>query len=390
MLKKYNKNTVTNANTSYKIDSTELKNNKQLVRHNSKQCIADQDASHIQSHNQDTSTSPSNNTLWDKKLVNWIDDDQNMSLPEQKNIQVQAEYNNLTDSVQSFQAASQATVIGVIKSIPFLLKNSLRAVRSVIWTAETEDKLNHQTFSPFDEIDKYSEVKVETNDRATDNFTTEKWINQELNLNQQDQYDALACFSQVSSIDQTSLAWYWYYQGLTLQRLEKNYEALQAFDQAINIEPNNDEFWYYKGLNLLKLEQNYKALQSLVKAIKLNPYDEDYWFYQSIALWDLGKQREALEAITKAISLDQENDNFCYFKGIILFNLDRNHLALIDFTKAIKLNSKIGEYWYYQGLTLSRLERKVEALASLENAIIIEPDNKQYKKAIDNICYALT
>lgn len=85
-----------------------------------------------------------------------------------------------------------------------------------------------------------------------------------------------------------------------LKNLIRPDEALQAFDKAIQLDPNNAEAWSAKGAALVQLGRPDEALQALDKAMLLNPYLADPWSIKGGTLYRLGRPNEALQASYKA------------------------------------------------------------------------------------------
>ena len=62
-------------------------------------------------------------------------------------------------------------------------------------------------------------------------------------------------------------------QGLALIELKKSNEAIQAFDKAIKINPQNSDAWDGKGLAFETLNKPEEAINAYNKAIEINPQD---------------------------------------------------------------------------------------------------------------------
>ena len=70
-------------------------------------------------------------------------------------------------------------------------------------------------------------------------------------------------------------------QGETLKNYKKFEKALLYFDQANTIKPVQYEFWYHKGYALYEIEKYKEALDCYNEALKLKPDDPEIVFEQS-------------------------------------------------------------------------------------------------------------
>jgi tetratricopeptide (TPR) repeat protein len=60
-------------------------------------------------------------------------------------------------------------------------------------------------------------------------------------------------------------------KGLALYNLRKYNEAMESYDRAIKIDPNNAYAWYNKGNALYALGEYNEAMESYDRAIKIDP-----------------------------------------------------------------------------------------------------------------------
>ncbi|MBN1471324.1 MAG: tetratricopeptide repeat protein [Syntrophaceae bacterium] len=80
-------------------------------------------------------------------------------------------------------------------------------------------------------------------------------------------------------------------------------EALNAFDKAIKINPQNMEAYFYRGNIYDELGDYKKAIVNYNRAIKLNPIYIDAYLYRGFAYNNLGQLKKAMADIKKAAKL---------------------------------------------------------------------------------------
>ncbi|MCF3606344.1 tetratricopeptide repeat protein [Planktothrix agardhii 1033] len=85
--------------------------------------------------------------------------------------------------------------------------------------------------------------------------------------------------------------------------------ALFFYNQAIELNPDNDQIYYKLGQTLMQLERYEDAINAYSKSIQINP---DFpWSYNSLGevLIKLERWEEAIAAYTQFIKF---NNNFCW------------------------------------------------------------------------------
>ena len=64
-------------------------------------------------------------------------------------------------------------------------------------------------------------------------------------------------------------------RGVVLLRMEKPEKALKLLTRTIELDTENQMAWTAKGLSLVKLHRHKEAIQAYNKALILNPSDEE-------------------------------------------------------------------------------------------------------------------
>ena len=118
--------------------------------------------------------------------------------------------------------------------------------------------------------------------------------------------EALAAFEQAIQLDPDNASLY-NGKGLVLSELKRYQVALTAYERAIRLDPNYAEAYFNKGNVLDDLEQFEEALAAYEQAIRLDPHDADFYNNMGHVLYELGRYEEALAASKEAIRLDPDN-----------------------------------------------------------------------------------
>jgi tetratricopeptide (TPR) repeat protein len=121
------------------------------------------------------------------------------------------------------------------------------------------------------------------------------------------------------------------------------------------------EFWLDTGNIFLKRSEYQEALDAYKQAIVLDPNDAPAYIGKSKVLFQLGLYKEALVASEQAIRLDTHLVSAWTSKGTALHNLKRYEEAVAAFDQAIQLDRNYTWAYNSKSHTLSKLIRLKEA-----------------------------
>jgi tetratricopeptide (TPR) repeat protein len=168
----------------------------------------------------------------------------------------------------------------------------------------------------------------------------------------------------------------WYNLGAALDHLEREAEAVTAYQQAIELEPRPS---VYNGLGdvYTALGRYDEALAAYQKARQLNP--ELPWPYHNLGLLaeHQGDYQAAVPLYQQALERHVRDKD----KAVTWDNLGNVYAALGESEEAISayrwagvLNPKFASPWHGLGDVLSRLNRSEEAIAAYRQAIALDPN----------------
>ena len=92
-------------------------------------------------------------------------------------------------------------------------------------------------------------------------------------------------------------------QGIQHSQAGRYDQALQAFDQALKLKPNDPALITYKGIVYYARGQNDRAMKEFEAAIKLNPNFGRAYYQRGMIYQSQEKYQPALEDIQKAKNL---------------------------------------------------------------------------------------
>ena len=147
----------------------------------------------------------------------------------------------------------------------------------------------------------------------------------------------------------------WYNQGTAAITAGNNTAAIQAFDQAITLEPSYFEAWDAKADALNRDGQFSDALSASDRALGINPEYVQGWINQGQILYNIGYYYE-----DQKTDLTKANEYYSQ--------------QLLAFEKAISLDPASADAWFNKGYALAGMKRYDEAIAAFDKVKEINPD----------------
>ncbi|MEG3929324.1 tetratricopeptide repeat protein [Microcoleus sp. D3_18a_C4] len=168
----------------------------------------------------------------------------------------------------------------------------------------------------------------------------------------------------------------WLEKARCLQNLERYDEALESFDRAIELDPNDLSALVLRGNLLYNLKRYDDALASFDRALELEANYQSIWALRSYVLDNLQRYDEALASFERAIEQGANYEEMWLIRGNVLNNLKRYDEALESFDRVIELDANYKLAWRIRSNVLNNLKRYDEALESVDRVITIDPNDQ--------------
>jgi eukaryotic-like serine/threonine-protein kinase len=195
----------------------------------------------------------------------------------------------------------------------------------------------------------------------------------------------------------------WANRGYSLDKLGRCKEAVVSYDHALKINPENYNTWTKLGASLHKLGRCKQVSVIYHRALKINLQDYNVWTNIGISLYKSGSCEQAVVSYDRALNINPENYNAWTRRGLSLNVLNRNEQAVVSYDRALNINPEDFDTWKHRGISLKQLGRYEEAIDSYDRALKINPENSytwafrgfsleelgRYEEAIDSYDCAL-
>ncbi|PAX51080.1 tetratricopeptide repeat protein [Brunnivagina elsteri] len=138
--------------------------------------------------------------------------------------------------------------------------------------------------------------------------------------------------------------------------------------------------WDGKGDTLTKLQRDEEAITAYQQVLKLEP-KSSAWQNLVKLLENTGQYEDIIAVCDQKLRFQPEDANIWNRRGLMLEKINRHDEALIAFKEAKRNSEKIlkrkpadVDSWFQKGLALTGIRQYTEAILAYQNVLEIEPD----------------
>ena len=157
-------------------------------------------------------------------------------------------------------------------------------------------------------------------------------------------------------------------------------KAIEWYDLASSINPENIDAWNNKGVTMVRIGKVDSSLQFYDLAIRIDGNYEQAWFNKGKALYKLRRIRDAIACFDKTTQINPESITAWNNKGVLSRLLGKNKEAIACYDNAIRLRPDYEWAWHNKGMVLADMGKDQEALDCFNKALSINPN---FRPSID-------
>ena len=192
----------------------------------------------------------------------------------------------------------------------------------------------------------------------------------------------LKTFGTFSSIGQTDEE---YFKSANSKDAAGDYlGALEDYDKAIEINPNNARIYSNRGLAKNSLKDYSGAIEDFNKSIEIDPTNSYPYYNTGIAKYNLQDYSGALESYNKAIDLDPNYTDAYFNRSLTKAYLGNFIGSLMDSDYTIKLNPNYAQAYVNRGVAKLNTNDKQGACQDARKAQSLGYDSSQLIKLTCN------
>jgi tetratricopeptide (TPR) repeat protein len=154
-------------------------------------------------------------------------------------------------------------------------------------------------------------------------------------------------------------------------------EAIAALNKAIKMNPNCSHCFFARGFAYENLNKTFDALEDYDAAINLNPDNADIYYYRGkLRMLQPTDRNWAIDDFTKCLELDPKNSNQYYSMRGKAYSLNqKTDMALLDFKRVLNSGEKDSSLMHSIGNCHSELKNYEKAITFYMEAVKLDPDN---------------
>ncbi len=99
---------------------------------------------------------------------------------------------------------------------------------------------------------------------------------------------------------------------------------MDAFEEALLINPDDATAWNNKGNALGVLGRYQESLDAYGKALSLNPDDANAWNNKGTTLGNLGRYKEAMDCFDRSLGINPHNKDILTFRELVRSALEKS------------------------------------------------------------------
>ena len=174
--------------------------------------------------------------------------------------------------------------------------------------------------------------------------------------------------------------------GTTLLSQGRREEALQVFDKAVQLKPDDADLWRNLGDALVERDRPADAILSLQQALRLDPRHLDAAHKAGLLLYQAERDEEALGCFKLSEELKRDHLPTLHMRALALARLQRFEDALADNRRATRSIPANADTCDNTGNVLRALFRHDEAIACYDRSLALRPN---FAATLDNKAVAL-
>ena len=132
-----------------------------------------------------------------------------------------------------------------------------------------------------------------------------------------------------------------FYLGLAFERLSRGNEAIEAYKEAIRIEPDDPDFYYNLGVSYIRLGNHNEAIKAFKQTVRIKPDDAKAILNLGYSYSELNRNKEAIKVYKEVIRIKPDFIEAHYNLGEAYLKAKKKKKAIEQYEILKNLDSEL-------------------------------------------------
>ena len=216
-----------------------------------------------------------------------------------------------------------------------------------------------------------------------------QWLNKATELETRKDWPALLEHARRWTQAQPGSGVAWLNLGYAHYQAGQSAKAIETYQQALRINPEDAWAWFNLGIAYRKAGQTAKAIEAYQQALRTNPEYAGVWYNLGIAYAEAGQSAKAIEAHQQALRINPELAIAWHGLGVAYRKAGQSAKAIEAFQQALRINPEDAIAWNNLGYDHYQAGQSAKAIEAFQQALRIKPELAEAWNNL-GIAYALS
>lgn len=211
-----------------------------------------------------------------------------------------------------------------------------------------------------------------------------QWLNKAFELENRKDWPALLEHSRRWTKAQPGSGMAWNNLGVAYSKVGQSAKGIEAWQQALRINPEQAEAWYNLGIAYSKAGQSAKAIEAWQQALRIDPEDAKAWNNLGHAYSRVGQSAKAIEASQQALRINPEDAKAWLNLGNGYGMTGQTSKAIEAIQQALRINPEYAGAWYSLGIVYSLSGQRGKVMEVYKRLKTLDPEQAEnfFKTAV--------
>ena len=169
----------------------------------------------------------------------------------------------------------------------------------------------------------------------------------------------------------------WNNLGIAYDHAGQHAQAIDAYRQALQINSQDAGAWYNLGAAYDHAGQHAQAIDAERQALQINPKFADAWGNLGVAYDHAGQYAQAIDAERQALQINPQNADTWYNLGAAYDHAGQHAQAIDAERQALQINPQLSGAWFALGLMYLQTGQQNQALTVYQHLKTLDPAKAQ-------------